>query len=114
MYQLADSCRQALSKPIMKGLQASSQWKLPGAGKGITFLRYQTEQTMMYHVQTCVYRVQPMYKQVYTIYKSKLIHLGIYQVYIKTNSFAMQFYVHAALERVQAMYELGTYIKCTN
>jgi hypothetical protein len=24
------------------------------------------------------------------------------------------FYVHAALEHVQAMYELGTYIKCTN
>jgi hypothetical protein len=26
----------------------------------------------------------------------------------------MLFYVHAALEHVQAMYELGTYIKCTN
>ena len=49
-----------------------------------------------------------------SIYQSKLIHLGIFQVYIKTNGFAIYFYAHAALERVQAMYELGTYIKCTN
>ena len=48
------------------------------------------------------------------IFKSELIHLGILKVYTKTDGFAIKFYVHAALERVQAMYEPGTYIKCTN
>ena len=38
----------------------------------------------------------------------------MYHVYTTTNGFAMLFYVHAALEHVQAMYETGTYIKCTN
>jgi hypothetical protein len=48
------------------------------------------------------------------IFKSELIYIGILKVYTKTNGFAMLFYVHAALEHVQAMYEPGTYIKCTN
>jgi hypothetical protein len=48
------------------------------------------------------------------IFKSQLIHLGILNVYTKTEGFAMYFYVHSALEHVQALYEPGTYIKCTN
>lgn len=48
------------------------------------------------------------------IFKSQLIYIGILKVYTTTNGFAMLFYVHAALEHVQAMYETGTYIKCTN
>jgi hypothetical protein len=71
----------------------------------IALSKFPTEQTMIYHVQTCV---QPY------IFKSELIYIGILKVYTKTNGFAMLFYVHAALEHVQAMYEPGTYIKCTN
>ncbi len=48
------------------------------------------------------------------IFQSELIYIGILKVYAKTNCFAMLFYVHAALEHVQAMYEPSTYIKCTN
>ena len=48
------------------------------------------------------------------IFKSQLIYIGILKVYTTTNGFAMLFYVHAALEHVQAMYEIGTYIKFTN
>ncbi len=61
----------------------------------IVLSKFPTEQTMIYHVQKCIYWVQPLY-----------IH--IYSNLTKTNGFAMLFYVHAALEHVQAMYEPGT------